>query len=176
MKMILSLCSLMAILGLCSRDKFGTIAKGNNEKPEGSIKSYEYSYSGTMAYPIEYYEIKRLEDGTVQLGWSKDDNDIHLIRVADTALARIGKIAEENRLYKIKRSYYPKMQVLDGYGWHFYMTFESGSISSGGSNAGPGQQHSNTISSINGYIQSLINSSSPADSLGIAYHYDYGDN
>ena len=121
MKLILSVCALLAVLGSCSRSKFGIIAEGDNTKPEGKLVSYQYSYSGTMAYPIDYFRIDRNKDGVLRLGWSKDDNDIHLVRIPEESLQIIDSIAKQHKLWNLKNSYRPKMQVYDGYGWSFYV-------------------------------------------------------
>ena len=173
MKMILSLCGLLAFLGLCSRNKFGTIAEGDNQKPEGNLVLYEYAYSGTMAYPIDYYKIDRNKDGVLRVGWSHDENEIHLRRIPEESLQKIDSIAKEYQLWKLKRRYRPSMEVLDGYGWHIYLEYEKGCITSGGTNAGPGGDLSAGYHAIESYVQSLIEASTPADSLGIKYHHNY---
>lgn len=165
----------MALLNFCPRSTLisGNIAEGDNEKPEGAIKSYEYSYSGTMAFPIDFYRLTILEDGTVELGYSHDENDIHLFRVTEEAPAKIAEIAEKSSLYKIKSSYRPKLEVLDGYGWHMYIRYEKGSISSGGSNAWPKEEFSNCITTINNYLDSLFKAATPQDSLGVDHHHNW---
>ncbi|MBQ6310220.1 MAG: hypothetical protein IJK74_01545 [Bacteroidales bacterium] len=175
MKHIFTLTCIMALLNFCSRSHYvsGNIESGDNEKPEGTVTSYEYSYSGTMAYPIHFYTLKVLEDGTVQLGYSHDDNDIHLVRVPEEALKKIAEIAEEYSLHNLKGSYRPKMEVLDGYGWHIYIRYENGSISSGGTNAWPKKELSQGIHCINNYLDSLFNAATPQDSLGVAHHHDW---
>ena len=175
MKHIFTLTCIMALLNFCSRSHYvsGNIESGDNEKPEGAVTSYEYSYSGTMAYPIHFYTLKVLEDGTVQLGYSHDDNDIHLVRVPEEALKKIAEIAEEYSLHKIKGSYRPRMEVLDGYGWHLDIEYEKGSIYSGGTNAWPKEELSQGIHCINSYLDSLFNATTPQDSLGVAHHHDW---
>ena len=173
MKMILTFSSLLALLGLCSRNSFGIIESGKNEKPEGKAVSYQYSYSGTMAYPINYFEVSTLEDGTIQLGYSHDDNDIHLVRVHEDALKKIEEMAAEYKLHKLAESYRPRAEVLDGYGWHVYIGYENGSISSGGSNAWPSAKLYSGIGAINNYLDSLKNAATPSDSLGLKHHQDY---
>lgn len=175
MKHIFTFSCLMALLNFCPRSTLisGNIAEGDNDKPEGAIKSYEYSYSGTMAFPIDFYRLTVLEDGTVELGYSHDENDIHLFRVTEEAPAKIAEIAEKSSLYKIKRSYRPKLEVLDGYGWHMYIRYEKGGISSGGTNAGPKKEFNDCIATINNYLDSLFKAATPQDSLGVDYHNNW---
>ena len=48
------------------------------------------------------------------------------------------QIIEDEKMFKYKESYRPKMEVLDGWGWSFRAKFSDGSsISSHGSNASP---------------------------------------
>ena len=173
MKMILAMCSLLTILGLCSRNKFGTIAEGDNEKPEGKLVTYEYAYSGTMAYPIDYFKIDRNKNGILRLGWSKDDDDIHLIRIPEESLQKIDSLVQQYQLWKLKRHYRPSLEVMDGYGWHIYLEYENGSIRSSGTNAGAGGELSAGIHAIEDYVRSLVEASTPADSLGIKHHHSY---
>jgi len=173
MKMILSLTCILSFLGFCSRNKLGTIGEGNNTRPEGKLVSYTYSYSGTMAYPIDYFNIERNEDSVLCLGWSKDDNDIHLIRIPEESLQKIDSIAREYKLWNLKKSYRPTMEILDGYGWHIWLNYEKGYISSGGTNAYANKDLSAGINAIENYVRSLVEAATPADSLGIAHHHDY---
>lgn len=175
MNYLFTLTCMLGFLNFCSRGNFGTIEEGDNKKPEGPVTSYTYSYSGTMAYPIDYYKLEKLEDGTVQLGYSHYDNDIHLIRVPEEVITKVTDMVEKYQLWKLKRSYRPKMEILDGYGWHVYIECEKGSISSGGTNAGPKSELSAGYHSINNYLDSLYTAAAPEDSLGIAYHNDWGN-
>ena len=173
MKLILSVCALLAVLGSCSRSKFGIIAEGDNTKPEGKLVSYQYSYSGTMAYPIDYFRIDRNKDGVLRLGWSKDDTDIHLVRIPEESLQIIDSIAKQHKLWNLKNSYRPKMQVYDGYGWSFCLEYEKGSIYSGGTNAYAGGELSQGMAAIESYVRTLAEASTPADSMGIMHHHSY---
>ena len=177
MKHLFIFSCIMSLLNFCSRGGYisGNIAEGDNDKPEGAVKAYEYSYSGTMAFPIDYYKLSMLEDGTVQLGYSHDDNDIHLVRVPKEALSKVARIAKEYSLHKLKRSYRPRMEVYDGYGWHVYIDYEKGGISSGGTNAWPKKELDQGINCINSYLDSLFKAAVPQDSLGVAHHHDWGD-
>ncbi|GEM_PF-975116 len=173
MKIIFSICALLSALGFCSRQRLITIENGRNEKPYGNAVSYEYSHKSTAAYPISYYKITKLEDGTVQLAYSSNnENDIHLIKISEEALSKIKQVVQEYKLHKLANSYKPILKILDGYMWHIYIHFEQGYISSHGSNAYPKTKHRNGIKAINTYLDSLIRQQTPADSLGIAYHYN----
>ena len=157
--------SLMAIIfgGL----RFGTKATGSNPRPEGAAVSYEFSYSNTMRYPNLWYEVTRGDDGTVRIAWSQhNEPDITIIRGPEDFFERVDAIVAEFRLYRLKNSYYPRMQVLDGIMWHAYIRFEKNSISSGGTNAWPPEKLRAGIDAINNYIQSLIDVSTEADIIG----------
>ena len=54
---------------------FFTKAKGSNPRPDGPASSYEYQYSGTMMYPLTYYDVKRDETGAVRIAYLEEDWD-----------------------------------------------------------------------------------------------------
>jgi hypothetical protein len=57
-------------------------------------------------------------------------------------------------MYKYKEHYTPRMEVLDGEGWHFAAKFSDGTrIYSSGSNAWP---RGNGLGRIQGYLLKLI--------------------
>lgn len=152
---------------------FVTKSSGNNPRPDGPARSYEFVYSGTMMYPFTYYEVKRDETGAVRIAYlEKHGHDVLVIPGPDDIFDRIDEAVAKYKLHRLKNSYWPRMQVLDGDGWHAYIHFRENGISSGGSNAWPPEKLYAGISAINGYIQSVIDASSEAD---ILFRQDYKD-
>ena len=143
---------------------FYTKSSGKNHKPEGGALYYEYRYSGTMAYPFTYYQVEKDASGQVTIAWLKKESpDVVVIKAPQEVLEHIGALAYEHKLYRIKESYWPSVQVLDGTSWHMYMRFQKGSISSGGNNATAPAKRMQAIYSINSYLQSVIDASTEAD-------------
>lgn len=160
--------SLLAALFSCG-DPYGN--KNVKNLPKDSIEGYEYSYSGTMMWYITWYKIEKGEDGSLKLLYSKDcEPEITIYKCPQDALEKIDGIVREYTLWKLKSSYYPKLDVLDGYGWHTYVKYKDGSLSTGGSNAWPPKELNAGISAINSYIQGIIGSASEDDILGTTMH------
>lgn len=157
---------------------FFTKATGSNPKPDGPARSYEYQYSGTMMYPITYYDVKRDENGDVRIAYlEKERNydnpkgpDMIIIPGPEDFFEQVDAIVAKYKLHRLRGTYTPRALVLDGYMWHAYIRFQKNSISTGGSNAWPKEKLWNGINAINGYIQSQIDASSEAD---IIDHIDY---
>lgn len=123
--------------------------------PEGDLLSVEYTESGTMAGYIYEGHVKKNPDGTFVLKAMKENyGPLFQKQISKEAADTIRQIIIEEKMYKYKEHYRPKMQVLDGYGWHFAAKFSDGtSIYSSGSNARPG---GNGLGRINGYMRHLI--------------------
>ena len=163
--------SLMFTLFGCS--PFGVISSGSNSRPQGPVVYYEYSYSTMARYPAEYYRIDRDADGHVCIAWSKQhDADIAVIRGPEDLLGRVAGIVSANKLYKLKNSYRPRMDVLDGFMWHAAIGYEGDSIYTGGSNAWPPSKQSMGIVAINGMIEELVAASSESDIIARRSHDD----
>ena len=153
---------------------FFTKATGSNPKPDGPARAYEYQYSGTMMYPITYYQVKRDGDGAVRIAYLEDvrsyENpngpDMIVIPGPEDFFGQVDAIVSQYKLHRLRGTYTPRADVLDGYMWHAYIRFEKNSISSGGSNAWPPEKLRAGIDAINGYIQSLIDASTEADVIG----------
>jgi hypothetical protein len=161
MKTLMVLTTLLALFG-CG-PKF----------PEGTPVSYQYSYSGTMMYYITWYEVAQTPDGGVTISYSTDCSDeITVLKAPSDALEKIGAMAKEHNLNKLKNSYLPDMEILDGYGWHMFIEFPDGYIGSGGSNAWPPAKLWSGIAAINAYIQGIIDASTPSDIIGKKSHRD----
>ena len=136
---------------------FFTKAKGSNPRPDGPCRSYEYQYSGTMMYPITFYDVKRDEAGAVRIAYLEDDRNYENPKGPDMII------------------YTPRAEVLDGYMWHAYIRFQKNSISAIGSNAWPSEKLWAGIKAINAYIQSAIDTSTDADVIARQAYRDYRD-
>ena len=100
-----------------------------------------------------------------------------VLRFADTVLAsldapfaRVDAMVAEYGLRRLKESYQPRMEVLDGYDWHVRIRFRENTISSGGFNAGPPGKLASGIAAINQYVESLVDASSEED---VIFRQDY---
>ena len=118
---------------------FGCNAIGAKKTmPEGSLKSLQFSTHGTMRFPTYYFSVDSDENGSVWLTHISDEGDTTKVAVGRGLLYDLRNIIERDNLYKLEKSYQPKMQVMDGDGWRFYAGFDSKqSISSSGSNVWP---------------------------------------
>ena len=133
MKTILTL---TLMLTLFAPFRIGVKATGSNKKPEGAAIRYEYKYSSTMMYPLTWYCAERDSTGVVKISFSRDaEREISIIQAPDDFFERVGALAAEYKLHRLRGTYTPRALVLDGYMWSVYIRYEKGSISSGGSNA-----------------------------------------
>ena len=168
MKILLTLSLMLPLFGCL---QMGTRARGNNEKPDGAVISYEYQRVITMIHPTTWYEVKRDAAGTVRIAWSANcEPDITVIRGPEDFFDQVGEICREYKLHRLKQSYVPRMKVLDGYMWNARIRFEKGSIYTGGSNAQPPEKLREGLNAINSYIQSIIDTSTEADVLERSRH------
>lgn len=152
---------------------FGVKSSGRNPKPDGPVTSYEYQLSGTMRYPITFYEVDRDSTGAVRIAWSKaNSGDIRVIRGPEDFFHRVDEYVSQYKLYKLKNHYVPRARVLDGKMWHAYIRFQHNSISAGGSNAQAPRELMAGIDAINQYIQSLIDASGEEDIIETRSHDD----
>ncbi|MBR4525432.1 MAG: hypothetical protein IKP15_07780 [Bacteroidales bacterium] len=161
MKLLLTFAMILPLLS-----PFGTKSSGKNPKPDGASTSYEFRYSGTMMYPITFYEVKRDSTGAVRIAYLEHNGtDVIVIPAPEDIFDRIDQAVVQYKLHKLKNTYWPRMEVLDGYGWHVRIRFQRNSIYAGGSNAWPAAKIYAGITAINNHIQSLIDASSEADIL-----------
>ena len=152
---------------------FGVKSSGRNPRPDGPATSYEYQLSGTMRYPIIYYEVDRDSTGMVRIAWSKaNSGDIRVIRGPEDFFQRVDEYVAQYKLYKLKNHYVPRARVLDGKMWHAYIRFQDDGISTGGSNAQAPRELMAGIDAINQYIQSLIDASGEEDIIETRSHDD----
>ena len=148
-------------------------SQGHNTRPKGPVVSYEYSYSTMVRYPGEYYRVERDADGRVCIAWSKQHSpDITVIRGPEDLLDRVAGFVAKYRLYRLKTSYRPRMEILDGDMWYAAIGYEEDSIYSGGSNAWPPEKQSTGIAAINAMIGELIAASSESDIIARRSHDD----
>ena len=143
----LFLCLLSGVLGL--------IGCAPKKMPEGDLIRVEYTRSGTMAgYEFEG-RVEQDSAGSFVIRAMKESyGALYEKKVSPEVLQHFRQIIEEEKMYKYKESYRPKLEVLDGWGWSFSAKFSDGSsIYSHGSNASPG---GNGLGKIRGYLESLI--------------------
>ena len=164
---------LFMMLPFLACSPFGVKSSGRNPRPDGPATSYEYQLSGTMRYPIIYYEVDRDSTGAVRIAWSQShDAEIRVIRGPEDFFQRIDGYVVQYKLYRLKERYLPRMRVLDGKMWHAYIRFQDDGISTGGSNAQAPRELMAGIDAINQYIQSLIDASGEEDIIETRSHDD----
>jgi len=123
--------------------------------PEGDLVRVELTRSGTMAgYE---YEGRVTQDSTgafVLRAMKESYGPLFEKKLDMEVMKRFRQIIEEEKMYKYKESYLPRMEVLDGWGWSFKAKFSDGSsIYSHGSNASPS---GDGLAKINGLMNELI--------------------
>ncbi len=168
MKLLLTLAFMLPLLS-CS--PLWNKSSGSNPRPDGPATSYEYSYNGTMMYPIEYYSVKSGADGAVRIAFLRNNEpEVRVIAGPEDFFARVDALVAEYGLRRLKESYRPRMEVLDGYDWHVRIRFRENSIYSGGFNAGPPCKLASGIAALNQYVESLIDASSEEE---VIFRQDY---
>ncbi len=113
---------------------------GAQKMPEGDIIYLEYTESGTMrGYQYEG-RVERDSTGAFVLTAMKENyGPLFQKQIGKEEMKRLRQIVQEEKMYNYKEHYRPRLQVLDGYGWHFEAKFSEGDkIYSSGSNARPG--------------------------------------
>ena len=122
--------------------------------PEGDLLRVEYSRHGTMAGP-EYEGIVK-QDSTgayILVAMRESYGPYYTKQLTVDEVQQFRQIIEEEKMYKYKESYRPRMEVLDGWGWSFSAKFSDGTkIYSHGSNASP---HGNGLARICGWMKEL---------------------
>lgn len=162
MKHFLILATMLSLFGI----RLAVKATGHNDKPSGPVVEYEYTYSGTMRFPLRWYLVKRDSTGRATLLYSDGEPEITVYRAPDDVFERIAAITGEYKLHRLRESYRPRMLVLDGYGWSVHIRCEKGSIHSGGGNAWPPARLNAGINTINNYLQSIVDNAAEADVIG----------
>ena len=107
--------------------------------PEGSLVRVELTRSGTMAGYEWYGCAEHDSTGIFVLRAMKESyGPLFQKQLSHESMNQFRQIIEDEKMFKYKESYRPKMEVLDGWGWSFRAKFSDGSsISSHGSNASP---------------------------------------
>ena len=125
------------------------------QKPEGELLSIEYTESGTMAGYVYEGRVKQNPDKSFVLTAMKENyGQLYQKPIGKEEMEKFRQIILEEKMYNYKERYLPKMEVLDGYGWHFSANFSDGTrIYSYGSNARPG---GSGLGRIQGYFLQLI--------------------
>ena len=125
-----------------------------NPAPKGSLMGFHYVEHGTMAQPNFEYSLHREGDKIslyVFRPWL-DEGWGDTIQVGGEVIDHVEKLIKDNHLQNYKGHYSPEMQVLDGYSWSYEAEFDDDvTLSSGGSNAGPGD---GTLRVIGNYLDS----------------------
>ena len=159
MKYIFALSCILAFLGCKDGDR--------NKPQEGVPESYSYNYAGMMIQPILNYEVERAKDGTITIAYCANSLEATVYKAPADLLEKIGEMVSKYKVYKLKRSYQPSMEILDGYGWHMFIAYENGYIGSGGSNAWPSEKDWQGVAAINKYIQDIIDAATEADIIEV---------
>ena len=123
--------------------------------PEGSLVRVELTRSGTMA-GYEWYGCAEPDStGVFVLRAMKESyGPVFQKQLSHEVMNQFRQVIEDEKMFKYKESYHPKMEVLDGWGWSFRAKFSDGSsISSHGSNASP---KGNGLARIQGLMTELI--------------------
>jgi hypothetical protein len=124
-------------------------------EPTGKLLSVDYTHSGTMAGYIYEGRVKQDSNGNYVLTAMKENyGPLFQKQISKEAVDSFKQIIIEEKMYKYKEHYTPRMEVLDGEGWHFAAKFSDGTrIYSSGSNPGP---RGNGLGRSQGYLLKLI--------------------
>lgn len=128
----------------------------------GEIVSFEYMESNMRSHPSICYKVCKSEDGTLVLKYTQYGPILKVIKAPDDILQVIDGYVQKSRLWNLKHLYVNK-HVLDGYMWDFYIKYEEGSISSGGSNKRPSGKVGEGMNSILEYLHMLTDNVTEAD-------------
>lgn len=123
--------------------------------PEAELESFSYSETSMSAFPDEDYEVKKLEDGRVQLSRleKKHDGYRESYYVGPEVLDSIKQIMQEEKMMGYKSHYQTLMDVRDGTMWSLTARFADGTyLSSGGYMSWPS---GNGIKRVREYVYSI---------------------
>ena len=123
--------------------------------PDSELIGLRYVSSGTMARPEFEGSVKMDSTGVFVLKAMKENyGPMFEKQITTEDMKHFRQIIEDEKMYKYKESYRPRMQVMDGWGWTFWAKFADGSvIESHGSNARP---DGNGLGKVHGYMERLI--------------------
>lgn len=110
----------------------------NKKCPDGNLISCEYSYYGTIKYPLDYYKIEKDKNGNTTICNVSSGGDTTIVNVSKDILNKVENAIKENKMYKYKERYTSFMRVLDGNSWAFEVEYDNNKkIYSHGENAYP---------------------------------------
>ena len=123
--------------------------------PDSELIGLRYVSSGTMARPEFEGSVKMDSAGVFVLKAMKENyGPMFETQITTDDMKYLRQIIEDEKMYKYKDSYRPRMQVMDGWGWSFWAKFADGSVlESHGSNARP---DGNGLGKVHGYMEQLI--------------------
>ena len=123
--------------------------------PDSELIGLRYVSSGTMARPEFEGSVKMDSTGVFVLKAMKENyGPMFETQITTDDMKHFRQIIEDEKMYKYKEAYRPRMQVMDGWGWTFWAKFADGSvIESHGSNARP---DGNGLGKVHGYMEQLI--------------------
>ena len=118
--------------------------------------------------PAEYYLLECTEEGELHFTWSRGGDEGKTIKVSEEVREKVDAMRREYNLNKLKESYTPPFNVLDGVMWHVEFRYENRdkSIYSSGENAWPAERLREGITAINTYLLSLGEAATEADIIG----------
>jgi hypothetical protein len=109
------------------------------QMPEGKLVSFSFSTSGMAQYSGMSYSLTTTKEGAVMLSIREEyESEASQTQTDAAALDSVLAIMQKRKVYLYKKSYKPRVEILDGDSWSFSARFESGKrLYSSGSNAYP---------------------------------------
>lgn len=124
-------------------------------RPEGALKYYEYRSTTMREYPHEFYRLERSEEKGLILTRAANGSEETTFAVPEEVAEKVAFLINEYKLYRLKETYRPPCQVLDGTMWHLYFKFDKGGVSCSADNAWPPKRLQEGIEAINSYLGSI---------------------
>jgi len=127
------------LISILSVLTMGLLTGCSKTMPTGDLVSLEYTRSGTVAgYEYEGRVESDGSGGYVVRAMQEYYGPVYEKHVDAEAVSKLRTIIENEKMYVFKKNYKPKLEVLDGYSWHFHAAFsDGGEIESSGDNAWP---------------------------------------
>ena len=130
----------------------------NASMPSGALKYFYYSRNNGFAGFREEFSLnknkgKNILKITIARRMHMPENPGETkceIEVNDSVFQRVRDMVEEGKLYDVYREYHPEEMITDASGWSMNISFEGGSIDSGGYATGP--DHHDTLNKILQYL------------------------
>lgn len=139
-----------------STTKKEKVMKNKNENivkvPKCGLDMVEYNYQGMMMTPWAHMRVERKGDKVVMIikGTSTEEKEF-VLKDGEQLLKEALAIIEEEKMldYGVRYELDSEYQVMDGYWWSFAANLADGrTVSSNGSNAGPGGKGLSRISTL----------------------------